>query len=155
MPRNQVDENKDRTCSSGLHFCSYDYLAHFGGERIMVLKINPKDVVSIPTDYNNSKGRCARYLVVDELATNDYDSMPSSKLKEDFTTDYGSDADDLADPVDDWDGLVVEQNYTGGFTYAQVQAIREACNRGEQLTVLSRQYDTSPRTIGRIRDGKR
>ncbi len=45
MPRNMVDEDKNRTCSAGLHFCSYDYLAHFGGERIMVLKINPKDVV--------------------------------------------------------------------------------------------------------------
>ena len=40
MPRNQVDEDKDRTCSAGLHFCSYDYLKFFGGERIMVLKID-------------------------------------------------------------------------------------------------------------------
>ena len=67
MPRNRVDDNRSRTCSSGLHFCSKGYLASFGGQRIVVLKINPADVVSIPADYNDSKGRCCRYEVVSEL----------------------------------------------------------------------------------------
>ena len=67
MERNEVDDNKDRTCSSGLHFCSLDYLGHFGGERIMIVKINPRDVVSIPSDYNDTKGRACRYEVIGEL----------------------------------------------------------------------------------------
>ena len=67
MERNQVDDDKDRTCSSGLHFCSRDYLNHFGGDRIVIVKINPRDVVSIPSDYNDSKGRACKYEVVDEI----------------------------------------------------------------------------------------
>lgn len=67
MPRNNVDDDSQRTCSAGLHFASTEYLRHFSGNRLMVLKINPRDVVSIPYDYNNSKGRCCRYQVVDEL----------------------------------------------------------------------------------------
>jgi translation initiation factor IF-1 len=67
MERNQVDDERDRTCSAGLHFCSKDYLNHFGGERIMIVKINPRDVVSIPSDYNDTKGRCCRYEVIGEL----------------------------------------------------------------------------------------
>lgn len=67
MPRNMVDDKRDNTCSEGLHFCSREYLKSFGGERIVVLKINPRDVVSIPADYNNSKGRCSVYQIVDEL----------------------------------------------------------------------------------------
>lgn len=67
MERNEVDDNKDRTCSFGLHFCSQDYLNHFGGERTVIVKINPRDVVSIPSDYNDSKGRACRYEVVDEI----------------------------------------------------------------------------------------
>ena len=67
MERNQVDDDKDRTCSAGLHFCSRDYLNHFGGERIVIVKINPRDVVSIPSDYNDSKGRACKYEVVDEI----------------------------------------------------------------------------------------
>lgn len=67
MERNQVNDDKDQTCSTGLHFCSKDYLGHFGGQRVMILKINPRDVVSIPSDYNDSKGRCCTYEVIGEL----------------------------------------------------------------------------------------
>ena len=60
MERNKVDDNKDRTCSTGLHFCSESYLNHFPGEHVMIVKINPRDVVSIPSDYNGAKGRACR-----------------------------------------------------------------------------------------------
>ena len=73
MKRNQVDEDKDRTCSYGLHFCSIAYLPHFSdsnGGHTMIVKINPKDVVAIPADYNNTKGRCCRYEVVGEYTEN-------------------------------------------------------------------------------------
>jgi hypothetical protein len=69
MPRNGVDEDKERTCSYGLHFCSIKYLPHFtdtDGGKTMIVKINPKDVVAIPADYNNTKGRTCRYEVVAE-----------------------------------------------------------------------------------------
>jgi hypothetical protein len=67
MERNAVDDDKDRTCSAGLHFCSISYLSSFGGERTMILKINPRDVVSIPSDYNDAKGRACSYTVIGEL----------------------------------------------------------------------------------------
>jgi hypothetical protein len=69
MTRNSVDDDKNNTCSTGLHFCSLSYLDHFGGSdsRTVVLKINPRDVVSIPADYNATKGRTCRYEVIDEI----------------------------------------------------------------------------------------
>jgi hypothetical protein len=70
MERNEVDDNKDQTCSTGLHFCSQEYLPHFGNgsdSRVMILKINPADVVSIPSDYNNAKGRACKYEVIGEI----------------------------------------------------------------------------------------
>lgn len=69
MDRNLVDDNPDSHCSTGLHFCSESYLSHFGSQQdpVMILKINPADVVSIPTDYNGAKGRCMRYEVVAEV----------------------------------------------------------------------------------------
>lgn len=70
MPRNQVNDDKNQTCSQGLHFCSKEYLGSFGGEKVMILKINPRDVVSIPSDYNRSKGRACRYEIIAELGVN-------------------------------------------------------------------------------------
>jgi hypothetical protein len=69
MERNAVDDDQNRTCSAGLHFCSKDYLDHFGSSdsRTVILKINPADVVSIPADYNATKGRACRYEVIGEL----------------------------------------------------------------------------------------
>lgn len=70
MERNKVNEDPNQTCSHGLHFCSRDYLQHFGndtGNRTVILKINPADVVAIPADYNDTKGRCCRYEVIGEL----------------------------------------------------------------------------------------
>ena len=67
MERNAVDDRAENTCSTGLHFCSQYYLNHFGGSRTMILKINPRDVVSIPADYNASKGRACRYEVIGEV----------------------------------------------------------------------------------------
>lgn len=81
MERNEVDDNKEVTCSTGLHFCSQEYLPHFGGSdsRVVIVKINPRDVVSIPVDYNNAKGRACRYEVIGEVGDNPDDSTEFDK----------------------------------------------------------------------------
>lgn len=102
MERNLVDDDPNSTCSAGLHFCSIGYLGSFGGERIMILKINPADVVSIPSDHNDAKGRCARYEVVGEL-----DVAPIDAFKSVVDSTY--DKEDELDDSDDngwivWEG---------------------------------------------------
>jgi hypothetical protein len=71
MDRASVDPNRHETCSAGLHFCSYNYLSHYGardgGNRIVIVKVDPSDVVAIPSDYQNTKGRAWRYEVVGEV----------------------------------------------------------------------------------------
>jgi len=67
MPRSEVNSDRDVTCSTGLHFCSYDYIPQmYNGNTsvIIILKIDPADVCAIPTDYNLSKGRTCRFEVV-------------------------------------------------------------------------------------------
>ncbi len=76
MLRNEVDDNRNVTCSRGLHFCAKHYLPSFGGHggnRVVVVKVNPADVVSIPNDYNNAKGRTWTYKVVAEVGADDAD----------------------------------------------------------------------------------
>jgi hypothetical protein len=100
MPRNMVDDDKDRTCSNGLHFCSLEYLPHYhsGQGHIVILKINPADVVSIPTDYNNAKGRACKYLILEEYF--------GDETTEKFTTSvYNTipEVDDESSEDDIWD----------------------------------------------------
>lgn len=79
MERNMVDDNRNNTCSAGLHFCSHSYLSSFGGERTVIVKINPADVVSIPSDYNQAKGRTCRYEVIGEVARDVRDEVEFTK----------------------------------------------------------------------------
>lgn len=67
MPREDVDDDRRRHCSQGLHFCSEGYLRSFSGQRTVLLKVNPADVVSIPDDYDFTKGRAWRYRVIEDL----------------------------------------------------------------------------------------
>lgn len=106
MPRHRVDDRADNTCSHGLHFCSQEYLKSFDGDRIVVLKINPADVVSIPTDYNNTKGRCSRYQVIDVLSPEDFARAMNTDVLRSAVYETETPVDDAGDFYEgDWDGM--------------------------------------------------
>lgn len=81
MDRNLCDPVRENHCSTGFHFCGLSYLTCFGGERVLIVKVNPRDVTSIPSDYNFAKGRCCKYEVVEEYGGTDvqrFDAFSSS-----------------------------------------------------------------------------
>jgi hypothetical protein len=65
MPRTQVDDDPTRTCSAGLHVAAWEYASGFGETKIEV-KVNPKDVVAVPVDYNGQKMRVCRFEVIQQ-----------------------------------------------------------------------------------------
>jgi len=69
MERADCNADRNQTCSRGLHFCSFDYLGsyHSSQGRVIIIKINPRDVTAIPNDYNDTKGRCCKLEVVGEV----------------------------------------------------------------------------------------
>lgn len=70
MPRIAVDNDPEKTCSSGLHACAFSYLHSFGYDRydrILKILIDPADVVSVPVDYNGSKIRVCKYVVAEDV----------------------------------------------------------------------------------------
>ena len=64
VKRRDVDDNRDNHCSFGLHVGSLDYARDFARGVVVVVKVNPKDVVSVPTDFNCQKCRVSAYKVV-------------------------------------------------------------------------------------------
>lgn len=63
MPREQVDDDPTRTCSAGLHVAAWEYASGFGPRKVEV-KVNPKDVVAVPVDYNGQKMRVCKFEVL-------------------------------------------------------------------------------------------
>jgi hypothetical protein len=67
VERNCVDDNRNNHCSFGVHAGSWQYASEWSQGKMVVVKINPKDVVSVPSDYNCQKLRCCAYTVVSEI----------------------------------------------------------------------------------------
>ena len=102
IDRTQVDDNPNNTCSHGLHVASFDYAKDFG-QRLVEVKVNPKDVVCVPVDYNGTKMRVCEFQVLAEcdairteaVYNNDVDDDVNEFVDDlsDFDDDYSSDDD--------------------------------------------------------------
>jgi hypothetical protein len=73
--RNAVDDNCNRTCSHGLHIGAFSYASTFGPKTVIV-KFNPKDIISIPTDSSGQKCRACKYEVISDYVTNNNAQSP-------------------------------------------------------------------------------
>lgn len=62
MPRPEVTFDPKVTCSRGLHAGTYSYASGFG-PKVVLVKIDPRDVVSVPVDCNGEKLRVCKYKV--------------------------------------------------------------------------------------------
>lgn len=81
MVRNAVCDDADVGCSFGFHAGSLEYARSFGGGaiRLLIVEIDPSDVVSIPKDFDCQKLRTCKYKVVAEYA---------QKLPDHYTEEY-------------------------------------------------------------------
>lgn len=98
MQRNAVCDDANIGCSYGFHAGSLEYAKSFGGgqARLLIVEIDPADVVSVPTDCNCQKLRTTRYKVVGEF------QRPLNEALNDEYYDDGEEVDDeYADEYDD------------------------------------------------------
>ena len=100
MPRRSVDDCKDNHCSYGFHIGSYDYANSWASSdgKLMIVKFNPEDAVSVPDDCDFQKLRVCKYNVVGEITERKqlrqpfYDSTGDFS-DEDYDEDYDEDDD--------------------------------------------------------------
>lgn len=179
--RNEVDEDPNRTCSNGLHVCSRSYLPCFGfgtGNKVVVVKVDPADVVAVPIDYNNAKMRVCQYEVVRDITDeyeNEHDPMPSYHTNE-FDSEGGDDSfDDLEGVDDSFDDLEGEDDSfddlkdetpvqrpkvsnshvtSNKLNEHQVRDIKQLLqDRSYTLKAIADLYGVNESTIRKIRDG--
>lgn len=64
MPRSEVAHDPHTACHKGLHAGTWEYASTFGEGTVMLVEIDPRDVVSVPNDCNSQKVRVCRYEVI-------------------------------------------------------------------------------------------
>ena len=90
MTRNNVCDDHNQGCSIGFHAGSLEYASGFGGADsvLLIVEIDPADVVSVPSDCECQKLRTCKYKVV-------------AKYDGPLPEHYTKDAQSAYDPQDD------------------------------------------------------
>jgi len=121
MDREECEHNPSKACGPGLHAAAMEYIPHYGtdgnisppggttwedcslseihsylkeyeGDPIVEVLINPRHVVSVPTDHNFAKLRCSQYFVfslfngerTESYVPQDYIDIDSENLREEL-----------------------------------------------------------------------
>lgn len=102
--RNSVDDNRNNNCSHGLHVGSFDYAKNWAGDgRLLMVRFNPADAVSVPTDCSCQKLRVSRYEILSEIELSN-----DSEIQKPF---YGVYTDGNTDQDEHYDEHYDEDDY--------------------------------------------
>lgn len=99
MPRNMVCDDADIGCSKGYHIGSLNYAGvefHPGEGRVVIVKFNPADVVSVPKDCQCQKLRVSSYQVIGSYSG----PLPDTVIPDDTHGDFYDDEDEFEDDED-------------------------------------------------------
>ena len=155
VPRNAVDDERANECSYGLHAGALEYAGNYGGagDKMLIVKINPRDAVSVPKDCSYQKLRTCKYEVISEFVNEMKKPLYTARAEEvdspisDESYDWGWADEDCGccdDPNcechdDDWD----DDDWDDEDDYDE----DESCDRDEDV-VDDESYGYKP-------DGKR
>lgn len=149
MNRDDVVLDPNRHCAAGLHVASYDYARSFSGcPRLMLVAVDPSDVVSVPTDCECAKIRVCRYTVLQDI------TELAAKYGEEFSTDpqrlqqrcrkdaeWGKDELALLSKYGDNNGITT----IAGILHRSVKECeakyRECCKAGEAAVKMTNEAD--------------
>ena len=91
MRRNGVCDDANLGCSSGFHAGSYDYAKGYasGGGHLLVVEIDPADVVSVPYDCEHQKLRTSKYKVVSVYETIEAPALSEELYDSAYDEEFG------------------------------------------------------------------
>jgi hypothetical protein len=111
MERNHVDDDPEQACSVGFHFGGWEYASHFGPKMVLV-KVNPKDLVCVPNDCSQGKVRVCEYLVLKEVPNetkmnshyeSGFEGVESDEIEEEAEIENEYECEDCGTVCDDND----------------------------------------------------
>lgn len=94
VERSSVDDSPENDCGAGLHIGSLEY-AKGWANRVILVEVDPADVVSVPKNCGCAKMRCCKYKIVGEYAyelTDAYTNEHTTKPEKTDTSKFANDS---------------------------------------------------------------
>lgn len=121
--RRDVSDNRSVSChQKSLHLGSLDYALGWG-PRVVVVKVNPKDVVSVPNDCGCQKLRVCAYEVIGEF-TEEIVAPVVSKKNTPIIDKQFKKAVEETNRMTDRIGAYLSRKKTDGYSYIQAKSIQ-------------------------------
>lgn len=109
MERNKISDDPNEACHYGFHVGALEYARSFG-PRVVIVEVDPADVVCVPYDHSYQKMRVCRYKVIGihngqfmSSTTFDNQDLPGTGVDLDEDNDDYWDSDSDFDPLDEDD----------------------------------------------------
>jgi hypothetical protein len=120
MKRSQVDDNPRNHCSKGYHVGALGYAGPGGwynspNDIVLICKVNPADVVSVPDDHSCQKMRCCYYEPVGEFQGELKSSVYSGRVGDNYQSEVSKVHLWCPEPVNEYD-LMEDNFYIGMYT---------------------------------------
>ena len=102
VARNCVDDNRENGCSHGLHIGSFDYANDWAmNGKLLLVRFNPRDAVSVPSDCSCQKLRVCKYEILKEIPREEseieapyYSVYTNGETREEDENDYNYEDND-------------------------------------------------------------
>jgi hypothetical protein len=154
MPRREVDDDPNSHCSYGFHVAKFSYASTFKSGVLVSVKVNPRDVVAVPNDYNGEKMRVCRFEVMEvieqKLSGIDFSIIitDDDKYEEDEWGDlpFYSEEDEYEEFVDDMIDLAIEHKDR----YSDIISLSLRVSEAAEDYAYSGAFDLSPAGILKI-----
>ena len=119
MPRNQVSDDDNVCAGPGYHAGSLGYAGPGGwynndDDRVVIVKINPADVVRVPKDHKYQKLVCCYYEPIADFKGEIKSSVCSGKVNDDYTVEPAEENFDYE--YIDADDMIENDTYTCAYT---------------------------------------
>ena len=130
VERNSVCDDASVGCGEGIHAGSLKYASDWAGcdGRLMIVKIDPMDVVSVPTDCDCQKLRTCKYEVVSEQTDRTPLSDTMTEEDEAYSRGYRDGEDDYSEGLDNLEDQLVDGSYKDGYIEGYENASIEDCD---------------------------
>ena len=123
--RRDVDDDRSNECSHGLHVGSLDYASGFATKMVLV-KVNPADVVSVPKDYSFQKCRVSKYEVLSDFVVEIEDSVVSETGEETLVSEEDDNSSTDRDILIKRVSAYIERKNDDGYTNVTVRQIQNS-----------------------------
>ena len=131
MDRGEVDDNDSKACSKGLHAGALSYVYWYGNgdDRIIIVRIDPADVVCVPKASDCRKLRCCRLVVIGDYdgefkhTVYDVDKSVEERYEDEYEEDDKDEFDWRGVEDDDSDDEAIDDYITSDQVTVRENAI--------------------------------